>query len=105
MMGAAGKIDFGNSGQLRTVIKPLAGEQAHHLIPWASRRHDVVQAAARSTSANAFHMNEALNGWAVSTAWYNGNHAAQPGNFLDGNKSASLFVKVQHGDGERFFIN
>lgn len=73
---AAGKIDFGNSGQLRTVIKPAANHQAHHLIPWASRQHDVVQAAANSTSSSAFHMNEALNGLAVSTSRHNGSHAA-----------------------------
>ncbi|MBK8921798.1 MAG: AHH domain-containing protein [Saprospirales bacterium] len=97
VMDTAGKIDFGNSGQLRTVIKPLASEQAHHLIPWASRQHEVVQAAARSTSANAFHMNEALNGLAVSTARHNGSHAAY--NDLVEFRLEQIRNKIKDGNG------
>lgn len=54
----------------RQVLGLLPGNpsQAHHLIPWTTRNHDVIQKAAKSGSA--FHMNEALNGIAVA-AWRN----------------------------------
>lgn len=69
-VAANGLIDFGSSGQLRKTLGLLPGNpfQAHHLIPWATRNHDVIQKA--SKSGNAFHMNEALNGIAVE-AWRN----------------------------------
>ncbi len=65
-----GKITFGNPGQLRTVIKPPTGFQAHHIIPTAVQS-DVIQQAAKSSKQ--FHKNEALNGIAVNSI-YHGNH-------------------------------
>lgn len=44
------------------VQEPLAGSEAHHIIPWQYREHPVIQAAAHVGSDNAFHMNELLNG-------------------------------------------
>ncbi|MBF03751.1 MAG: hypothetical protein CMP76_10695 [Flavobacterium sp.] len=63
-------IDFGSRNQLRKVLGLAVGnsDQAHHLIPWISRTHEIIQRAAKSGSA--FHMNEALNGIAVA-AWRN----------------------------------
>ncbi len=63
-------IDFGSSNQLRKVLGLAVGnaDQAHHIMPWAERTHEVIQRAAKSGSA--FHMNEALNGIAVA-AWRN----------------------------------
>lgn len=63
-------IDFGNRGQLRKVLGLAVGnlDQAHHIMPWAWRNHDIIQKAA--SSGSAFHMNEALNGIAVA-AWRN----------------------------------
>uniref|UniRef100_UPI00404B414F AHH domain-containing protein n=3 Tax=Gelidibacter sp. TaxID=2018083 RepID=UPI00404B414F len=68
-------IEFGNRNQLRKVLGLTDNAlQAHHIMPWAWRNHDVVQKAAKS--GNAFHMNEALNGIAVA-AWRNQpNHTA-----------------------------
>ncbi|WP_433991553.1 AHH domain-containing protein [Kordia algicida OT-1] len=65
-----GIIQFGRRSQLRKVLGLAVGDarQAHHLIPWANRSHEVVQLASKSGSA--FHMNEALNGIAVA-AWRN----------------------------------
>jgi len=53
-------IRFGYRGQLKTVIKPLAGHQAHHIIPWEKLDHPLVQKAAKD--ADAFHPNSATNG-------------------------------------------
>ena len=39
-------ITFGDRGVLRRVMRPLVGENAHHIIPWARCDHEVVQAAA-----------------------------------------------------------
>lgn len=65
-----GIVYFGSSGgKLRKVLGITdSALQAHHLIPWAIRNHDVVQNAAKSGSA--FHINEALNGITVA-AWRN----------------------------------
>ena len=46
IVNSAGEIAFGRRGQLRTVIKPPANHQAHHIIPWQYSSHPVVQAAA-----------------------------------------------------------
>jgi hypothetical protein len=73
---AGGLISFGNSGQLRKILNLLPGNplQAHHLMPWALKNHNVIQKAAKS--GNVFHMNQALNGIAVA-AWRNQpNHTA-----------------------------
>lgn len=68
----SGIISFGQRGQLRKVLGLLPGnsDQAHHIISWAQNiaSHNIVQKAAKS--ANAFHLNNALNGIAVA-AWRN----------------------------------
>lgn len=63
-------IDFGNRADLRKMLGLAVGNtlQAHHIVPWAIRQHDVIQKAAKSIQA--FHMNETLNGIAVA-AWRN----------------------------------
>lgn len=65
-----GLVHFGSSGsKLRKVLGITdSALQAHHLIPWSIRNHDVIQKAAKSGSA--FHINEALNGLAVAS-WRN----------------------------------
>ena len=71
IVGNDGLIKFGYSSQLRKVLKLTdATKQAHHIIPWAYniQIHSVVQKAAKS--ADAFHLNEALNGIAVAS-WRN----------------------------------
>ena len=69
------KINFGNSGDLRRIIGLTdPAKQAHHLIPWATGTHEVVQRAAKSGSQ--FHMNEAFNGIAVATWRNQPNHNA-----------------------------
>ena len=66
-------IYFGYRGQLKTVIKPAVGEQAHHIIPVEWFDHPVVQEAAKA-STNPFHMHDHINGIAVSTSRHNGSH-------------------------------
>ncbi len=65
-----GNILFGRSGQLKTVLKPPANHQAHHIIPWQHRSNPVVQAAAKAD----FHMNDFPNGIAVHVSRHNGSH-------------------------------
>ena len=57
-----GSISFGNRGQLRKVLNLAKGDTrwAHHLIPWETANHSLVQKAAKGD--NAFHLNEVLNG-------------------------------------------
>jgi hypothetical protein len=88
-----GVIEFGNRGQLRKVLNLAVGNPliAHHIIPWAKSTNEVVQKAAKS--ANAFHMNEALNGIPLSTAVHNGSHAAYDQRVLD----RLLEIKNQYG--------
>lgn len=71
-----GIVYFGSTGsKLRKVLGITdSALQAHHLIPWATRNHDVIQKAAKS--GNAFHMNEALNGIAVASWRNQPNHNA-----------------------------
>lgn len=72
-------IEFGNRAQLRKVLGLVVGNPlvAHHIIPWAQQGHKLIQRAAKS--ANAFHMNEALNGIPLSTLVHNGSHAHYDG--------------------------
>ena len=86
-------IEFGNRGQLRKVLNLAVGNPlvAHHIIPWAKSTNEVVQKAAKS--ANAFHMNEALNGIPLSIAVHNGSHAAYDQRVLD----RLLDIKNQYG--------
>ncbi|BFM42904.1 hypothetical protein CFS9_15450 [Flavobacterium sp. CFS9] len=68
-------ITFGSRGQLRKVLGLAVGDlrQAHHIIPWNKQSKEVIQKA--SKSKHAFHMNEELNGIALSTTVHNGSHA------------------------------
>jgi len=87
IVGNDGLIKFGYSSQLRKVLKLTdATKQAHHIIPWAYniQIHSVVQKAAKS--ADAFHLNEALNGIAVAS-WRN-----QPNHNVYNNK---IFSKLE----------
>ncbi|WP_169817278.1 AHH domain-containing protein [Gelidibacter algens] len=69
----ANGIEFGSSSKLRKVLGITSSSlQAHHIIPWAKRTHPAVQKAA--LSSNAFHMNEALNGIPLNTAFHSGSH-------------------------------
>ncbi|WP_373523757.1 AHH domain-containing protein [Aquiflexum sp.] len=62
-----GSIIFGDRSQLRKVLGLVSStQQAHHLIPWEMANHPLVQKAAKS--ADAFHLNEALNGIPVPSA-------------------------------------
>lgn len=62
-----GTIIFGDRSQLRKVLGIVTStQQAHHLIPWEMANHPIVQKAAKS--ADAFHLNEALNGIPVPSA-------------------------------------
>ena len=67
-------ITFGNRGQLRKVLNLATGDarQAHHIIPWGTSTHPAIQKAA--SNANAFHMNEALNGIPLNTSVHLGSH-------------------------------
>lgn len=78
-----GVIEFGNRGQLRKVLNLAVGNPlvAHHIIPWAKSTNEVIQKAAKS--ANAFHMNSALNGIPLTTAVHNGSHAAYDQRVVD----------------------
>ncbi|MDL2143563.1 AHH domain-containing protein [Flavobacterium tructae] len=68
-------ITFGSRGQLRKVLGLAVGDlrQAHHIIPWNKQSKEVIQKA--SKSQHAFHMNEELNGIALSNAVHNGSHS------------------------------
>lgn len=52
-------IYFGKQGDLaKRLVLHEAGDNAHHIIPWELRNHDVVQLAAR----DGFDMNDPMNG-------------------------------------------
>jgi len=68
----AGMIHFGSRSQLKTVIKPAANHQAHHIIPWQWKQHDVVQQVAKN--GDPFHMNDVLNGIPMHKDVHNGSH-------------------------------
>ncbi|BFO66026.1 hypothetical protein KCF3NO3_20090 [Chryseobacterium sp. KCF3-3] len=79
--GTGGIITFGKYSKLRKAINLTdVTKQAHHVIPRAKIiiEHDVIQRAA--LSGNAFHIDEALNGIAV-TSWRN-----QPNHYIYTNK-------------------
>jgi len=71
-----GLIDFGDRGDLRKVLGLATGDpkRAHHMIPWQWREHPVIQKAAQGQ--NPFHMNEAINGFALDAVRHNGSHNA-----------------------------
>ena len=51
-------IEFGGKSRFKEIVGVKAGEEAHHIIPWAWRNNDVVQKAADW----GFHMNDKING-------------------------------------------
>ncbi|MEO1515251.1 MAG: AHH domain-containing protein [Bacteroidota bacterium] len=67
---AAGRIFFGDRGQLARVIGKLSGHQVHHIIPWGLGSHDAIQMAA----SKGWHMNDALNGMNLPLARHSGSH-------------------------------
>jgi hypothetical protein len=68
-------IEFGDRGQLRTVLGLVKGDPrlAHHIIPWILRDHNVIQKAANHKQA--FHMNELFNGIPLEHAAHSGGHS------------------------------
>lgn len=72
-----GFVDFGSRSKLGEIIIKAAGEEAHHIIPWALRNNNVVQEAAYA----GFHMNNIINGRALkkfSTLTPDGIHGNHP---------------------------
>ncbi len=75
VVDAAGVVHFGYRGQLKTILKPLANEQAHHILPWALRSHPIIQKAAKANkNGSAFHPSDPFNGINVSKTRHNGSH-------------------------------
>jgi hypothetical protein len=76
---ADGTIYFGSNNTCRAQLRKVLGlavgnlNQAHHIIPLNLQTNAIVQKAFKS--ADAFHLNEALNGIPLSTAVHNGSHA------------------------------
>lgn len=65
-----GKYVFSHKSQFRQMLGITdPDKQAHHLVAWASREHDVVQKAADAASS-PFHMNHPKNGLGVEK-WRN----------------------------------
>ena len=65
-----GKYVFSHKSQFRQILGITdPDKQAHHLVAWASREHDVVQKAADAASS-PFHMNHPKNGLGIET-WRN----------------------------------
>lgn len=72
---AAGRVHFGYRGQLRTILKPLANQQAHHILPWKFNYHPLIQKASKANkNGSAYHPSDPFNGINVSNTRHNGNH-------------------------------
>ena len=75
-----GTVSFGADStcrkQLRKILGLAVGNPliAHHIMPISLQANDVIQKAAKSSSA--FHLNEALNGLALNALQHTGNHAS-----------------------------
>lgn len=75
---ADGTIYFGTDATCRAQLRKALGMvvddglQAHHIIPLNLQTNPIVQKAFKS--ADAFHLNEALNGIPLSNAVHNGSH-------------------------------
>lgn len=75
---ADGTVYFGTNNTCRAQLRKALGlvvgnlNQAHHIIPLNLQKNEIVQKAFKS--ADAFHLNEALNGIPLSTAVHNGSH-------------------------------
>jgi hypothetical protein len=70
-----GSISFGSSKQLKRILNLGVGTglQAHHILPIELANHDLIQKAA-SGGANAFHINEFLNGIPLGPLQHMGSH-------------------------------
>jgi len=75
---AAGVAHFGYRGQLKTILKPAANHQAHHILPWQFNSHPLIQKAAKANrNGSAYHPSDPFNGISVSNTRHtgvNGNH-------------------------------
>ncbi|WP_312194758.1 AHH domain-containing protein [Epilithonimonas vandammei] len=75
IVGTDGLIKFGYRSQLRKVLQLTDKlKHAHHIIPWEFSNYAIVQKAAKS--ANAFHMNDLINGIPLPTTAHLTGHAA-----------------------------
>lgn len=72
---STGVIEFGDRGLLRKVLGlgKFDPRAAHHIIPWEHGTSDLVQKAAVGNTTS-FHMNEALNGIALTSIQHSGSH-------------------------------
>jgi hypothetical protein len=82
-----GLIDFGDRGQLRSVLGLARGSLsiAHHLIPWSLSSHPLVQKAAGA----GFHLNHYNNGIPLSAIQHNS------GGHLEYNTKVSNYLQNQ----------
>jgi A nuclease family of the HNH/ENDO VII superfamily with conserved AHH len=77
---ANGTIYFGTNNTCRAQLRKALGmvvgnlNQAHHIIPLNLQNNPIVQKAFKS--AEAFHLNEALNGISLSTLVHSGSHGS-----------------------------
>jgi hypothetical protein len=55
-------VDFGSRRFLREAMNLTADYEAHHIIPWELRFHEIVQAAGRA----GFDLNDSLNGFILN---------------------------------------
>jgi hypothetical protein len=55
-------VSFGSRNFLREAMRIPPGLEAHHIIPWELRYHEIVQAAGRA----GFDLNDALNGFPMT---------------------------------------
>jgi hypothetical protein len=68
--------EFGSRDKLRQILKPATGEQAHHIITWASNSHKIVQLAAQASwhpshIKNGINLNKSIhNGWDAAHVIY-----------------------------------
>ena len=89
ILGTDGIIKFGYRSQLRKVLQLTdAAKQAHHIIPWEFANYAIVQKAAKS--AEAFHMNDILNGVPLPTTGH------LTGHNLYNNKVGQILTKLNN---------
>ncbi|MBX2927938.1 MAG: AHH domain-containing protein [Saprospiraceae bacterium] len=59
---------------MKRVLQTPFGQQAHHIVPWATTNHQVIQKAASAGSDKVFHPNEVFNGISLPTSRHSGDH-------------------------------
>lgn len=80
----SGSINFGNYGDLRTVLGIPTGntDQAHHIIPkqlcddFSGSTSSALHAVVRKAARDGFHPNDGYNGYRVPQANHSGSHPA-----------------------------